>query len=125
MSKLSDALAAMDKATPGQWIPELCLRGGYVIDNNLPEAAGKVRNIAEVSWHTNNKANATIIAAAPDALAWIKEALPWLEQHSDDLQSVIDTWRPGRSLEARDAFIKMRDEINALIAQVKPEEVGR
>ena len=84
MSTLSDALAAMDKATPGPWAAYI----GEEI-NGILDAGGK--HLAELWMRKSydNKANAAVIAAAPDALAWIKKALPWLEEHRVYLDSQI------------------------------------
>ena len=75
--KITAALDALDKATPGPWVAELCLGGAYVIDNTLPENKGKVRHIAEVWGPLATPANAALIAAAPDLAAEVIRLRKW------------------------------------------------
>lgn len=86
MSVLSDALAAMDKATPGPWIAYYDCGGAEMGYHNIwTGAVVDQENYGSVAEEVTEK-NAKIIAAAPDALAWIKEALPWLESLRDALR---------------------------------------
>ena len=71
MSTLSAALEAGGRATPGPWMAD-----HSVVWSDYDEIAD--------SWDskfgiTQSRANATIIAAAPDALDWIAKALPFLK----------------------------------------------
>lgn len=107
MSKLSEALEAMDKATPGPWeaIKPFNSNGFWYINNHSTSNGEIATNYGKKARH-----NANIIAAAPDALAWIEEALPYLEYFADRGKGIHST------------FYKYLD---ALIARAKPEEVGR
>lgn len=100
MSKLSEALAAMDKATLGPWEN----------DRDTVNASHGLLAIMLHDGRSDNRvnANAQIMAAAPDALAWIKEVLPYLEYFADR----------GKGIHS--AFYK---HLDALIARAKPEEV--
>lgn len=111
MSKLSEALAALDKATPGPWeaIKPFNSNGFWYINNHSTSNGEIATNYGKKARH-----NANIIAAAPDALAWIKEALPWLEAYAETMRDSREEW--DRNNAAR---------LDALIARAKPEEVGR
>lgn len=103
MSKLSEALAAMDKMTPGPWEN----------DRDTVNASHGLLAIMLHDGRSDNRvnANAQIMAAAPDALAWIKEALPWLESLRDALRGA----EGGAHL---DQFYAL----DALLGQVTPRE---
>lgn len=111
MSKLSEALAAMDKMTPGPWeaIKPVNSNGFWHINNHSTSSGEIATNYGEKAMY-----NANITAAAPDALAWIKEALPWLE-------SLRDALRGAEGSAHLDQFYAL----DALIARAKPEEVGK
>lgn len=118
MSKLSDALAAMDKATPGPWEQEYSL---------IQSEPGNciICNVHKWGNDDAHDQNATIITAAPDALAWIKEALPWLEIRADELRYEIDAQETliGPVL-SDDCIGTMKSDLarlDALIARAKPE----
>lgn len=117
MSKLSEALAAMDKATPGPWnkpyYDDYPGDRGWWIHNG---EKGADEYAVAVTFEGNPKAehDAIVLAAAPDALAWIKEVLPWLESLRDALRGA----EGGAHL---DQFYAL----DALIARAKPEEVGK
>lgn len=86
MSRLSDALEARTKATPGPW--ESDSFGDQVWKRNETLELNHIADIRGWAWLSKKygeekavelqKANQFIIAAAPDALEWISEALPWL-----------------------------------------------
>lgn len=107
MSKLSEALAAMDKMTPGPWeaIKPVNSNGFWHINNHSTSSGEIATNYGEKAMY-----NANITAAAPDALAWIKEVLPYLEYFADQ----------GKGIHS--AFYK---HLDALIARAKPEGVGK
>lgn len=126
MSVLSDALAAMDKATPGPWIYcgcgscQLVWGDGFLI-HDQPDGGCE----APIPYNSTGINNAIIIGAAPDALAWIKEALPWLEIRADELRYEIDAQETliGPVL-SDDCIGTMKSDLarlDALIAQAKPE----
>jgi len=124
MSTLSDALAAMDKATTGPWIAKLCLGGSYVIDNTLPENKGLVRNIAEVSGHLSTSKDAALIAAAPDMAAWIKKALPWVEIRAERLRTLLILARAEKDEAYVELIADASEELaalDALLAEAKGE----
>lgn len=114
MSKLSDALAAMDKGTPGEWVAHISTTDTPKEHTEsaeiLTKIDGLVWKIATMNPKEKARHNAILIAAAPDALAWIKEALPLMEYFADR----------GKGIHS--AFYK---HLDALIARAKPEEVGR
>jgi len=102
---LETALDALDKATPGKWY----FTGG-VIWCVVPDQYGEPsqQKIADC-YETDSPA---LIAAAPEALAWIKRAVPYLA-----------TVRPVIADEARkykgDALINYLSELDALLKEVK------
>lgn len=126
MSKLSEALAAMDKATPGPW-------GKPYYDNYPGDRGWWIHNGVEgaheyavaLTFYGNPKAEYDIklIAAAPDALAWIKEALPYITEYRDTLATNLENCDFGPHEEG--AARKELARLDALIARAKPEEVGR
>lgn len=93
--------AAMDEATLGPWEN----------DRDTVNASHGLLAIMLHDGRSDNRvnANAQIMAAAPDALAWIKEALPWLASLRDALRGA----EGGAHL---DQFYAL----DALIARVKP-----
>lgn len=130
MTRISAALAAMDKATPGPWIADL--RGGCCAvypESKEDQTPGCHKDDARNLFYSNKDAvyceegywemdketqqNFVIAAAAPDALAWIKEALPWLERMREGTEAPLMV-EPEKY-----------DALCALIARAKPEEVGR
>lgn len=132
MSKLSEALAAMDKATPGPWnkpyYDDYPGDRGWWIHNG---EKGADEYAVAVTFEGNPKAehDAIVLAAAPDALAWIKEALPWLEIRADELRYEIDAQETliGPVL-SDDCIGTMKSDLarlDAIIARAKPEGVGK
>ena len=89
MSALSSALAAMDKATPGEL-------ERYLYQHDV----------------------------AKPALAWIKEALPWLEKHRENLL-LLSEINSEINKGGVNVFTEHLAALDALIARAKPEEVGR
>lgn len=120
MSKLSEALEAMDKATPWPWeaIKPFNSNGFWYINNHSTSNGEIATNYGKKARH-----NANIIAAAPDALSWIKEALPYITEYRDALATNLENCDFGPREEG--AARKELAHLDALIARAKPEEVGR
>lgn len=115
MSKLSEALAAMDKATLGPW-------------ENDRDTVNASHGLLAIMFHAGRSdnrvnANAQIMAAAPDALAWIKEALPYITSSRDALATNLENCDFGPREEG--AARKELARLDALIARAKPEGVGK
>lgn len=77
MSKLSEALAAMDKATPGPWMVRR--------DDCHFDTMTEIYNGGGIIAETNHEQDTAIIAAAPALVRrvqeledWQAKALPWL-----------------------------------------------
>jgi len=134
MSKLSEALEAMDKATPGlkpcpfcgkqpQRYATICDDGSeYNIQYYCNHGQESAMNIVETGyfgleehafncWNTRN----------PDALAWIKEAVPYITEYRDALATNLENCDFGPREEG--AARKELARLDALIARAKPEEV--
>ena len=113
MSTLSDALAAMDKATPGEWVaristtetPEVYIKNAEILAGDN----GCVRIVATLNSKERLMDNAILLAAAPDMAAWIEKALPLFE----DAKIAIDA--------AYGKGSKLVDVIDALLAEAKGE----
>ena len=128
MSRLSDALAAMDKATSGPWDigngrkTDLYMGWDSIIakheDGDRFVLAQVNHNYEELA-----KYNAPVIAAAPDALAWIKEALPYITSSRDALATNLENCDLGPREEG--AARKELARLDALIARAKPEGVWK
>ena len=82
MSTLSDALAAMDKATPKEWTATARIdpttRAEAAVWGSDGDMVCMVYGGYEGSEYVEAIDRAKYIASRPDALAWIKKALPWL-----------------------------------------------
>ena len=87
MSTLSDALKAMDSLH---------------FDEEFQQFLGPAS-----AWEAIDKSKL-------DALAWIKEALPWLEWLRKSIGDISDYRLQDN-----------KDRLDALISRAKPEEVGR
>lgn len=70
---IKQAIEALDKATPQPW----AMRGDSCHYGTITEIYSGEVIIAE----TNREADTPLIAAAPEMAAWIKEALPMLENY--------------------------------------------
>ena len=115
MSALSDAMEARGKATPTPWAvhPFHATVDGASKSGMTP--------ICGMLWPTEERteeeteANAAIIAAAPEALAWIAEAVDVVEY----FYNVLDVAKSKRTLSI-DEDIKLR-HIESLLARAKGE----
>lgn len=111
-----ESVEALDKATKGPWTTKET-KYGYadILGNELfySGITGKDTNVT-VARVYSRRANGEVITAVPDALAWIKEALPWLEAYAETMRDSREEW--DRNNAAR---------LDALIARAKSEEVGK
>lgn len=125
MSKLSEALEAMDKATPGPWWGD-----DEAPDFIWAKRDGEIFHVADArGWGTLQtdgqkgcdelSANIALLTAAPDALAWIKEALPYITEYRDALATNLENCDFGPREEG--AARKELAHLDALIARAKPE----
>lgn len=111
MSALLDALQARDKATLGPWHRctcgkcELVWGKDSICVHDMPDGADCETPQGEEAY-----ANCDIIAAAPEALAWIAKAIPLFI----DAKSCIEIFI-GKGTET----VK---QIDALLGQVTPRE---
>jgi hypothetical protein len=127
MSKLSEALAAMDKATPGPWnkpyYDDYPGDRGWWIHNG---EKGADEYAVAVTFEGNPKAehDAIVLAAAPDALAWIKEALPLMEKLIEPIDEYLGTVAGG-DVNYFHEQLDLYERTKALIARAKPEEVWK
>jgi len=111
MSTLSDALAAMDKATPGPWDYDSS-------DGRIYADGAWIGDVDLIGQATEEEVDADgiIQAAAPDALAWIKEAVEYLKEFRPDVATEVKMWK-GRP---REKYLAERlQKLDTLIAQVK------
>lgn len=121
MSVLSDALAAMDKATPGPWkycgcgSCQLVWGDGFLI-HDQPDGGCE----APIPYNSTGINNAIIIGAAPDALAWIKEALPLMEKLIEPIDEYLGTVAGG-DVNYFHEQLNLYEKTKALIARAKPE----
>ena len=114
MSTLHDALEAMDKTTPRPWI----VRRDDCHFGTLTEVYSEYGIIAE----TNQEEDTPVIAAAPDALAWIKEALPWIKKRAEVLRTLLILARAEKDEAYAELIADASEElaaIDALIARAK------
>ena len=98
MGQIREAIDALPNATPGPWEMGENVRGFYHIWGKEHKWVGQIHALPEKAHN-----DATIISAAPEAIAWIQEALPWLEW----LNSFVDE-------DTKDI-----DKLDALIARAK------
>jgi len=137
MSALSDALAAMDKATKGPWVIDYGYSDwGMPKTNLILNSAGDLEKpIAEIpsvtpycmgasqkDIDTSRKAwaNTRIIAAAPDMAAWIEKALPYIGEIRDSTEDTINMYDPEfMSEESLEAFMDELKKLDALLAEAK------
>ena len=69
------------------------------------------------------KLKRTIEEAAPDALAFIKEALPYLGEVRDSIEDAINLYNPEfMSEESLKAFKEELENLDALLAEAKGEK---
>ena len=91
MSRISDALIAIKKATPGPWAVHPIHATVDAFDKGRPIPVCGMLWPTDERTEDQTEANADIIAAAPDMAAWIKKALPWLEERRIEAQSSLET----------------------------------
>lgn len=82
----------MRKHTPGPWRQNLYLGGAYAIDHIAPNGDILAR-VAVVDGLMESKANALLIAAAPDLLEACKKLITGWQSDTDTLQVAIDAAR--------------------------------
>ena len=120
MSALSDALAAMDKATPGEWVARISTtdtpEGHTESAEVLARDNSYVRLVAILNKKERPRDNAILLAAAPDALAWIKKALPELESYRDKIQR--ERLSDSFSGSYRESVIQ-EERLDAMLAEAK------
>lgn len=122
MSKLSEALAALDKATPGPWTIKKTEYGyADILGNELfySGITGQNTNVT-VARVYRLKSNSKVVAAAPDALAWIKEALPLMEKLIEPIDEYLGTVAGG-DVNYFHEQLDLYEKTKALIARAKPE----
>lgn len=123
---IKQAIEAMDKATPGPWIVEcneiIQERGDIASDQRdiayLNPEAGDVDDFASSAAV---EGNGIILAAAPSMAAWIKKALPYIE----DQLGIVKTVLRGQDIaefrkstdELNQEFSREYDELTALIQE--------
>ena len=116
MSALSSALAAMDKATPGEWATWQTSRDGcgYLSIGPLEMVPGTHDAIVcdvtlLLTVNETDLANAKVIRASKLALAWIEKALPYIEAYAETMRDSREEWDQ-----------KNVARLDALIARAKP-----
>jgi len=139
MSALSDALAAMDKATKGPWVIDYGYSDwGMPKTNLILNSAGDLEKpIAEIpsvtpycmgasqkDIDTSRKAwaNTRIIAAAPNMAAWIEKALPWVEIRAERLRTLLILARAEKDEAYAELIADASEELaalDALLAEAK------
>jgi len=82
---IKHAIEAMGKATPGPWFVMPEGFGDRTRSPTVYATDDELRYVAKCDDYANivptdNLANATLIAAAPDMAAWIQRALPHLKE---------------------------------------------
>ena len=116
MSTLSDALAAMDKATPGPWE----MRRDDCHYGTMTEIYSGDVIIAE----SNYDGDTPMIAAAPDMAAWIEKALPWVEIRAERLRTLLILARAEKDEAYAELIADASEELaalDALLAEAKGE----
>jgi len=131
MSILSDALKARDKATKGKWYRQETIQPGEGIRTKngficfmFNPAHYPMQDERYAQEIRQADADATLIAAVPDALDWIAKALPWIEWSKEKYTSEIRDMRIAAGLTGDDVNIpnvKMRI-LTDLIAQAEGTE---
>jgi hypothetical protein len=144
--QIEAARAVFDKATPGKWwaccsLPEA--HSHFVFSNsgeacvctmnqNDPnDAYDSYDSMEDVVTHEERQANAVLIQAAPALMrrveeleAWQREAVEWLDREREHKRLVLG--RIDISEKYKQVIIIPEiSKLEALIAQAKPEEVGR
>ena len=111
---IREALDALDKATTGKWT---------VNENRAMVDSTDGFPICALAWphairsEDETKANAARIAAAPEAIAWIKRALPFLEFRRKLLTMLIDD---GFTITSdKEGMRKELAELDALLKEVE------
>lgn len=135
MSALSNALAAMDKATPGPMYRQstgngegIRTKAGFICFMYKPtHYSGQDERYKQELEQMD--ADAMAFEASHDALAIIKRMLPYIENTRDEVKSVVEMgFFHSKALDAQ--LVDLNDIIgqikgdDALIARAKPEEVG-
>lgn len=124
MSKLSEALAAKDKGTPGEWVAHISTTDTPKEHTEsaeiLTKIDGLVWKIATMNPKEKARHNAILIAAAPGALAWIKEALPLMEKLIEPIDEYLGTVAGG-DVNYFHEQLDLYEKTKALIARAKPE----
>lgn len=113
MSRLSDALKMMDKATPGPWEIGKNHRDTVIADSKY-SCTERQSGHDDIEYYGGLcvaesilPENREVIAAAPDMAAWIKKALPLL---SDARCGIDNAFGEGSKISA---------SISALVAEAK------
>lgn len=125
MNTLHDALEAMNKATPGPLAVQESRDGGctYSIIAYDGRGAYVTASVNTFSESSEGIANAKEYAAAPTALAWIKEALPWIKKRAEVLRTLLILARAENDKEAYAELIADASEelaaLDTLLAQAK------
>jgi hypothetical protein len=100
----------MSKHTPGPWT---VIKSGVSVD------AGMIRIRMEAGgWTDEVKANARLIAAAPDLLAELRIMRDWLQEQLGEWLPVEPAHYPNRQL------VEMREHLDDIEAVIKKTEAS-
>ena len=112
--RIEAALAALDKATPGRWMPSI----HQAVETEKPD--GTIKTVCICS-----PIDATLISAAPDLAAevirlrkWQSEAVQYLDDALEYLQNQISVWK---EYNRHKVYQSALDDINRLIAEAEGE----
>ena len=129
-NRITAALEAADKATPGPWV----VGGKYTVRTTKSSSDWicRVRDIHHRHSDEEDSSNATLIAAAPDMAAeivklrkWQSEAVEWVQQAAANRSSLIKTWRELKLTKLIPDIEKNIIDIDRLIAEAKEQGNGR
>ena len=126
-NRITAALEAADKATPGPWV----VGGKYTVRTTKSSSDWicRVRDIHHRHSDEEDSSNATLIAAAPDMAAeivklrkWQSEAVRWLQAVSEDAARYLEIYRNSEYRTMVPIIEKNIIDIDRLIAEAKEQE---
>jgi hypothetical protein len=128
MSALSDALVAMDKATPGELYRQntstgegIRTKAGFICFMYNPSYySGQDERYAEELAQAN--ADAIVFENSHIALDWIEKALPWVGKRAESLRTFLILARAEKDEAYAELIADASEELaalDALLAQAK------